>query len=117
MFARVSRSIQTSTNPGNFSGFLGAGTDNINNSVNAVLNDVHIFTPALVNEARFGYTRHNGSQVVLNADEGVAFARQNGIAVYPFPAQTFPQIQFSYSGSSTGGSHGIHDAWARAARI
>ena len=49
-------------------------------------------------EARFGYTRHNGSQVVLNADEGVAFARQNGIAVYPFPAQTFPQILFSYSG-------------------
>ncbi len=72
--------------------------------MNAVLNDVHIFTPALVNEARFGYTRHNGSQVVLNADEGVAFARQNGIAVYPFPAQTFPQTLFSYSGSSTGGS-------------
>jgi hypothetical protein len=104
MFARMSRSIQTSSNPGNFSGFLGAGTDNINNSVNAVLNDVQIFTPGLVNEARFGYTRHNGSQVVLNADEGVAFARQNGIAVYPFPAQTFPQILFSYSGSSTGGS-------------
>lgn len=104
MFARVSRSAQTSTNPGNFSGFLGAGTNNINNSVNTVLNDVQIFSPTLINEARFGYTRHNGSQVVIDADPSVAFAKQNGIAVYPFPAQTFPQIIFSYSGSSTGGS-------------
>jgi len=104
LFGRVSRSIQTSTSPGSFSGFLGGGTDNINNSVNTVLNEVHLFTPTLVNEVRFGYTRHNGSQVVLGADEGVAFANQNGIAVYPFPAQTFPQIQFSYAGSSTGGS-------------
>lgn len=104
MFARVSRSLQSSTSPGSFSGFLGGGTNNINNSVNTVLNDVHIFTPNLVNEARFGYTRHNGSLVVLNTAQGVSFANQNGIALYPFPAQTFPQILFSYSGSSTGGS-------------
>ncbi|MBV9085731.1 MAG: TonB-dependent receptor, partial [Acidobacteriaceae bacterium] len=104
IFARVSRAAQTSTNPGSFSGFLGAGTNNINNSVNTILNDVHIFTPAVVNEARFGYTRHNGSILVIDADQGVSFARQNGIALYPFPAQTFPQIIFSYAGSSTGGS-------------
>jgi Carboxypeptidase regulatory-like domain len=104
MFARVSRSLQSSTNPGSFAGFLGGGTNNINNSVNTILNDVHIFTPSLVNEARFGYTRHNGSLEVLDTDAGNAFANKNGIALYPFPIQTFPQILFSYSGSSTGGS-------------
>ena len=104
IFVRVSRSAQTSTNPGNFSGFLGAGTNNINNSVNTILNDIHIFTPTLINEARFGYTRHNGSILVIGTDQGVSFANQNGIALYPFPVQTFPQILFSYSGSSTGGS-------------
>ncbi len=104
LFARVSRSIQTSTSPGSFSGFLGGGTDNINNSLNSVLNEIHLFTPTLVNEARFGYTRHNGSQEVLDAQNGVNFANQNGVALYPFPVQTFPQILFSYSGSSTGGS-------------
>lgn len=104
LFARVSRALQTSTSPGSFSGFLGGGTDNINNSVNTVLNEVHLFTPTLINEARFGYTRHNGSLVVLNAQDGVDFANKNGIALYPFPVQTFPQLLFSYSGSSTGGS-------------
>ncbi|HMF79708.1 MAG TPA: carboxypeptidase regulatory-like domain-containing protein [Bryobacteraceae bacterium] len=104
LFARVSRAVQSSTNPGSFSGFLGGGTNNINNSVNTILNDVHIFTPSLVNEARFGYTRHNGSLQVLDAQGGVDFANKNGIALYPFPVQTFPQILFSYSGSSTGGS-------------
>jgi len=104
MFARVSRSLQNSTNPGSFQGFLGGGTSNINNSINSILNDVHIFTPSLVNEARFGYTRHNGSVEVLDTQGGVNFANQNGIALYPFPALAFPQILFSYSGSSTGGS-------------
>ena len=104
LFARASRAIQTSTNPGNFSGFLGGGTNNINNSTNVVLNEVHLFSPTLVNEARFGYTRHNGSLEDLDTTQGVTFANNNGIALYPFPAQTFPQILFSYSGSSTGGS-------------
>ena len=104
LFVRGSRAIQTSTNPGNFSGFLGGGTNNINNSTNVVLNEVHLFTPSLVNEARFGYTRHNGSLEELQTQQGVTFANNNGIALYPFPAQTFPQILFSYSGSSTGGS-------------
>ncbi|HWF48352.1 MAG TPA: carboxypeptidase regulatory-like domain-containing protein [Bryobacteraceae bacterium] len=104
LFVRGSRAIQTSTNPGNFSGFLGGGTANINNSTNIVLNEVHLFTPTLVNESRFGYTRHNGSSVVLDNAAGLSFANNNGIALYPFPAQTFPQILFSYAGSSTGGS-------------
>jgi hypothetical protein len=104
LFVRGSRAIQTSTNPGNFSGFLGGGTNNINNSTNVVLNEIHLFSPSLVNEARFGYTRHNGSLEDLDTTAGVNFANANGIALYPFPVQTFPQILFSYAGSSTGGS-------------
>jgi hypothetical protein len=104
LFGRFSRAMQTSTNPGNFPGFLGGGTNNINNSINTILNDVNIFSPNVVNEARFGYSRHNGSIVVRDADQGVAFANQNGMALYPFPAQTFPQFIFSYAGSSTGGA-------------
>jgi hypothetical protein len=104
LFGRVSRAMQSSTNPGSFPGFIGGGTSNVNNSVNSILNDVQIFSPTVVNEARFGYSRHNGSLVVLNNENGVNFANQNGIALYPFPVQTFPQILFSYSGSSTGGS-------------
>ena len=104
MFGRFSRALQTSVNPGNFSGFLGGGTNNINNSINSILNDVHIFTPNLVNQARFGYTRHNGSLEVLNQEDGVNFAAKNGLAMYPFPVQLFPQIIFSYPGSATGGT-------------
>ena len=104
MFGRFSRALQSSVNPGNFSGFLGGGTNNINNSINSILNDVHIFTPNVVNQARFGYTRHNGSLEVLDQDAGVTFAAQNGLAMYPFPVQLFPQIIFSYPGSATGGT-------------
>jgi hypothetical protein len=104
MYGRFSRALQSSINPGNFSGFLGGGTNNINNSINSILNDVHTFTPGLVNEARFGYSRHNGSLEVLNQQAGVDFANKNGIAMYPFPVQLFPQILFSYPGSATGGT-------------
>jgi hypothetical protein len=104
VYGRFSRALQSSVNPGNFNGFLGGGTNNINNSINSILNDVHIFTPSLVNEVRFGYTRHNGSLEDLDQQTGVNFAAQNGIATYPFPVQLFPQIIFSYPGSATGGT-------------
>ncbi|MBV8828522.1 MAG: TonB-dependent receptor, partial [Acidobacteriaceae bacterium] len=104
LYGRVSRAVISSINPGNFDGFLGGGSNNLNNSVHSVLNDVNVFTPHLVNEARFGYSRHNGSLEVLDQSQGVQFANQNGIAMYPFPVQMFPQILFSYAGSSTGGS-------------
>jgi hypothetical protein len=105
VFGRFSRALQSSTNPGNFSGFLGGGTTSINNSINSTLNDVNVFTANLVNQARFGYTRHNGSLEVLDQSAGQAFANQNGIAMYPFPVQTFPQYLFSYSGQNTGGTN------------
>jgi Carboxypeptidase regulatory-like domain len=104
MYGRFSRALQSNVNPGNFNGFLGGGSNNINNSINSILNDVHIFTPNLVNSARFGYTRHNGSLEDLGQQDGVNFANANGIAMYPFPVQMFPQILFSYPGSATGGT-------------
>lgn len=105
VFGRFSRSLQTSTNPGSFSGFLGGGTNSINNSINSTLNDVNVFSPNLVNQARFGYTRHNGNIEPLSLTQGVTFANQNGIALYPFPVQTFPSFLFSYSGQNTGGTN------------
>jgi hypothetical protein len=105
LFGRFSEALQSSTNPGNFQGFLGGGTTNLNNSVHSTLNDVNVFSPNLVNEARLGYSRHNGSLEPLNETAGVVFANQNGIAIYPFPVQTFPSYLFSYSGQNTGGTN------------
>ena len=102
LFGRISRGLQSNVSPGSFAGFLGGGSSSINNIVSSVLNDIQVISPNVVNEARFGYTRHNGSQVVLNAAQGVGFANQNGIALYPFPAQTFPQYVFAYSGLASG---------------
>jgi hypothetical protein len=105
LFGRISRAIQSNTSPGNFNGFLGGGTDGINNSVSGTLNDVEVFTPNLVNEARFGYSRHNGNQEPLDLSQGVTFASQNGVAMYPFPVLAYPQILFSSSGQNTGGTN------------
>ncbi len=105
IFARWSQALQTNTNPGSFTGFLGGGTNGINNPINATLNDVNVFSPNLVNEVRFGYTRHNGNIEPLDQSQGVDFARQNGIAMYPFPVLTFPSYLFSSSGSNTGGTN------------
>jgi Carboxypeptidase regulatory-like domain/TonB dependent receptor-like, beta-barrel len=102
LFGRYSRGLQSSTNPGNFSGFLGGGTTNINNSINSILDDTYVFSANVVNEARAGYTRHNGSLEVSDLAQGLQFANQNGIAVYPFPVQMFPNIVFSPSGLTSG---------------
>ena len=85
--------MQTNTNPGNFPGFIGGGTNNINNSVPTILNDTHVFSPNVVNEARAGYSRHNGSFEVAGHPEGLEFAKKNGIAVYPFPVLTVPEYR------------------------
>jgi Carboxypeptidase regulatory-like domain len=102
IFGRFSHSTQTGVNPGNFPGFIGGGTNNLNNSVHAIISDTHVFSATLVNEARVGYSRHNGSFEVADIDEGLEFAIQNNIAVYPFPVQMFPNIVFSPSGLTSG---------------
>ena len=60
-YARFSISENSQPAVGSFPGFIGGGTSSINNAAQGVLSDIHIFTPALVNEFRFGYVRHNGS--------------------------------------------------------
>ena len=102
VFGRVSRATQTSVNPGAFTGFIGGGTNNLNNSVHATVNDTSVFSANVVNEVRIGYSRHNGSFEVAGIDEGLKFAQQNNIAVYPFPIQMFPNIVFSPSGLTSG---------------
>jgi outer membrane receptor protein involved in Fe transport len=97
MFGRVSRSKSSSINPGSFDGFIGGGGDNVRGAVHSVINDTHIFTPSVVNEFRAGYTRQNGSFEGLGPT-GVDFARQNDIALFPFPLLSFPQLNFNFSG-------------------
>ena len=94
--------LQTSVNPGNFVGFIGGGTNNLNNSIHTTINDTHVFSANIVNEARIGYSRHNGSFKVAGIDDGLKFAEQNNIAVYPFPIRMFPNIVFSPSGLTSG---------------
>lgn len=102
MFGRYSRGLQTNVNPGNFPGFIGGGTNNINNSITSIIDDTHVFSPNVVNEARAGYTRHNGSFEVAGISDGIDFANKNRIAMYPFPVQMFPNIVFSPSGLTSG---------------
>jgi hypothetical protein len=97
LFGRISRSAYTDPNPGSFDGFIGGGGTNIRNAVNAAIGDTHIFSPAVVNEFRAGYTRQNGS-FAGRGPEGADFARQNRITLFPFPVQSFPSLAFNFSG-------------------
>jgi hypothetical protein len=102
LFGRYSRALQTSVNPGNFAGFIGGGSNNLNNSIHSIVNDTHVFSPTVVNEARAGYSRHNGSFEVAGISDSLDFANKNKIAVYPFPVLMFPNIVFSPSGLTSG---------------
>jgi hypothetical protein len=102
LFGRFSLANATTPDPGSFDGFIGAGSSAIRNTRHAVLSETHIFSPNVVNEARFGYTRANGSTVPLDTAAGLAFAQKNNIALFPFPIQGFPGYSFLYSGQNSG---------------
>jgi hypothetical protein len=68
----------------------------------AVLNDTHIFSPTMVNEFRMGYTRYNGSALGIKAEDGAAFAKKVGLALFQVPLETFTSLTFPYSGGSQG---------------
>jgi outer membrane receptor protein involved in Fe transport len=95
---RFSLANSTSPNPGSFDGFIGAGSSAIRNTRSLALTETHIFSPNVVNEFRAGFTRHNGSSVPNRTSDGVEFAAKNNIAMFPFPLQAFPGIQFAFSG-------------------
>lgn len=102
-YARFSVSANSRPAVGSFPGFIGGGTSSIDNSAHGVISDIHIFSPALVNEFRFGYVRHNGS-INGTGQDGVGFARDHNLALFPAPVQGFPNIAFNYSGQLSGTS-------------
>lgn len=97
MFARYSWASSSQPDPGSFDGFIGGGSTTVRKATSAVLSDTHLFRPTVVNEFRAGYTRHDSSIYGLGPT-GVDFARQNNVALFPFPVQAFPSIVFNYSG-------------------
>ena len=81
--------------------WLGGGSYTINNSRNMALSDVHLFSSAVVNELRLGYVRYNPSSTGTGP-QGVGFAQQQNIALFPFPDRGFPGINFAYAGIQQG---------------
>jgi len=100
-YARFSISANDQPAVGNMPGFIGGGASSVNNAAQGVLSDVHIFSPSLVNEFRFGYVRHNGS-LVGTGQSGADFAQRNNMALFPAPLLGFPSISFNYSGQLSG---------------
>ena len=70
-------------------------------SRSSVLNDVHIFSPNVINEARLGVTRYNGS-TIGDGREAADFAKKVGLSLFPFPVQGFPTMTFSPTGQISG---------------
>jgi hypothetical protein len=102
-YARFSIGANSKPAVGNFPGFIGGGASAIDNSAQGVISDIHIFTPTLINEFRFGYVRHNGSSFGTGQD-GVGFAREHNVSLFPSPLLGFPSIAFNYSGQLSGTS-------------
>jgi hypothetical protein len=103
LYGRFSSASEGEPIPGSFEGdtFIGGGSTFSNETRHFVLNDTHVFSPAVVNEFRFGYSRHNDGQIGV-APQGVDFARQNRLALFPFPVAGFPGILFNFSGTISG---------------
>ncbi|HUQ90282.1 MAG TPA: TonB-dependent receptor [Bryobacteraceae bacterium] len=100
-FGRFSFGNTVEPLPGVFDGPLGGGSTQLQFSRHAVLNDVHVISPRLINEFRFGFTRSNGSR---NGDgrAGADFAKQAGLALFPFAVQGMPSMTFSRTGQISG---------------
>ncbi|MBI2687723.1 MAG: TonB-dependent receptor [Acidobacteria bacterium] len=109
LFGRVSKSNQTTPQPGSFDGFIGGSNTLYRDIFQSVLSDTHLFSSTVVNEFRAGYTRHNGSRLVDGVNDGVKFALENKVALFPFPVKGFPSIAFNFSGEGTGSTQ--FDGW------
>ena len=102
-FGRFSISNNSQPAVGSLPGFIGGGTNAVNNNMQGALSDIHSFSPTLVNELRFGYIRHNGSLYGTGQD-GAATALKDGMALFPGPQVGFPSVSFNYSGAASAGS-------------
>ncbi len=96
--ARLSQGDAVTPNPGNFDGFIGAGTDTVSKPRSIMVSDTHVLSPATVNEARFGHVYRDNSIYGRGQAAGVEFARANNIAMLDFPRPAAPAIQFSWTG-------------------
>ena len=101
LFARFSISDTFTPGVGSYPGFIGGGSDSIDHSQQAVISEIHIFSPTLVNEFRFGYIRHNGSSFG-NTGQGRAYAADHNLATLPSPLPGFPSFSFIYAGTVSG---------------
>jgi outer membrane receptor protein involved in Fe transport len=101
LFGRFSYSNLDDPRPGLFLPPLSAGSTQLQYSRHAVLNDVHVFSPAAINEFRFGFTRSNGSSIG-KGQESAPFGQQAGLALFPFPVLGFPSFTFSRTGQISG---------------
>jgi hypothetical protein len=101
LFGRFSFGNVVQPQPGIFQNVLGGGTTQVTFARHAVLSDVQVFNPGIINEFRFGFTRSNGS-VIGQGQQGAAFAEQVGLALTPFAVQGFPSMVFSPSGAISG---------------
>ena len=101
LYGSFSKSNNTTNAVGIFPGFLGGGSPAVDNSMQLALTDVHLITPSLVNEIRFGLIRHNGS-LSGTGQAGAQFAQDNNFALFPGPVAGFGTINFNYSGVQSG---------------
>jgi outer membrane receptor protein involved in Fe transport len=96
-------SFSNSHNPaiGVFPGWIGGGTSGIDHNDQAGIDDVHIFTPSLVNEVRVGYLYNNSTQTGIGT-VGASTANSIGLALFPVSPRGFPSISLNYSGATNG---------------
>jgi hypothetical protein len=86
-----------------FPGFIGGGEAIVGDSDQVTLSDIHTFSSSLINQFRVGYLRNNYQQPGVGR-QGVSFANQAGLALFPSQILGFPSIGFNYSAGITGGT-------------
>ena len=109
--------LQIDRQPGQFHGFIGGGTNNINNSITSILDDTHVFSPNVVNEARLGYTRHNGSFEVAGIARWAVDSRTRTVSPCIRSRCRCSRTSSSLPPGLTSGSQSFTRARARAVRI
>jgi hypothetical protein len=108
LFVRWSIQNQDEPQGGPYPGFIGNPTTRANRSRQGVISDTHLFSPTMVHELRFAYSRNESGNVPEFLDEGLQFAQQNGIALFPFPQPAFPSLNFRQT-TSSGGNVGAEE--------
>src|SRR5260221_2724849 len=99
LMARVSISNQNIPSVGTF---IYSPAVQFFNTRNAVLSDTHVFSPAVVNEFRFGFNRANTSATATLNQEANAFTAKAGMAFGPIFG--FPSLNWNTLGQSQGGA-------------